>query len=310
MNRARNTKISKFRAGCRLPHECSSVGDDYAANGPVKTYKLSPEELAKYGPVNKTKKNNRPQLTLETLIKELKKRTVGEVASKYCTTQKIVFEMVKYYGLELDEKNRLKGDDKVASIMEYARQVLPKEVLGPLLAEGKTNKEIGKMYNLPHWAVSELKKQYWGGNFNPDDYLAETETVEQEKPEESKVQNIDFDFENFELIIPKRFTGNDKKVLSVKNNYVSLSAAATKALHPNKFVMIKAKDGVLALIPTDDSRVGYSISQKRKCAQIGGNHLLRSLEKHRFGPGEYELKEIGEGVLVTSVKQIQKVESQ
>lgn len=48
----RNTKIavSKLAWGVKLPFEQPGVGDNYAGAGPVTTYRLTPEELARYGP--------------------------------------------------------------------------------------------------------------------------------------------------------------------------------------------------------------------------------------------------------------------
>lgn len=136
----RNTKISKSRLGCRLPYETAGVGDGYAGAGPVKTYFMPLEEVErKYGPAKKSEWK-RP-IMLQPGQKERSGRKKKEVS-------------------------------EMASIMEMARKVLPKEKLGPLLASGKTNKEIGMAHGgLPHWAVNELKKEYWPGNtFNPDDY--------------------------------------------------------------------------------------------------------------------------------------------
>jgi len=70
-----------------------------------------------------------------------------------------------------------KEDSQMASIMEVARKALPKHVLGTLLAAGKTNKEIGQDYdNLPHWAVSGLKKEYWPNGFDSKEYKQSEDT--------------------------------------------------------------------------------------------------------------------------------------
>jgi hypothetical protein len=54
-----NTKIkaSYFEGGIRLPFESPSCGEWYTASGPVTTYKLSPEELARYGPAKAMRKS-------------------------------------------------------------------------------------------------------------------------------------------------------------------------------------------------------------------------------------------------------------
>lgn len=46
----RNLKIAKSRLGCRLPFESVAVGDGYASAGPLMVRKMTPEEIAQYGP--------------------------------------------------------------------------------------------------------------------------------------------------------------------------------------------------------------------------------------------------------------------
>lgn len=46
----RNLKIAKSKLGCRLPFESVAVGDGYASAGPLMVRKMTPEEIAQYGP--------------------------------------------------------------------------------------------------------------------------------------------------------------------------------------------------------------------------------------------------------------------
>lgn len=46
----RNTKIAPSKLGCRLPFEFVAVGDGYAGAGPCLVRKMTPEEMARYGP--------------------------------------------------------------------------------------------------------------------------------------------------------------------------------------------------------------------------------------------------------------------
>lgn len=147
------TKFGNRHSGCILPHELhdanTPISDDYKP-GEVKTYTLTPEEIeARYGHLK------RP----------------GHTGDK----KPILFE---YQTRKQDKEDsgiiKGKGRDKyLASIMETARKLLPKDRLGRLLAEGnKTNGQIGKENgNLPYWAVLQLKKEYWPDkSYNPDDY--------------------------------------------------------------------------------------------------------------------------------------------
>lgn len=144
------------------------------ANGPVVTYRLTPEEIAaRYGaPVEP--QTRRKKLSRENLAEWLRKWTVGQVAEMNGIPQKLVFSLCEQFGLELDDKNRLINKEAIdlPSVMDNARSILPAETLGALLTSGKTGTEIGKEYNLPPWAVSKLKNEYWpeGVGFNQDDY--------------------------------------------------------------------------------------------------------------------------------------------
>lgn len=117
MTRAHNTRVSARRIGCRLPCETASAGEAYEAYQPpgkLNEYTLSREEIERrYGPVNT--KARRKRLDRDALAELLKTLTVGQVAMKYDTPQHLVFKLVEKYGLELDEKNRLKGDGQMTA---------------------------------------------------------------------------------------------------------------------------------------------------------------------------------------------------
>jgi len=167
-----NTKISKFRSGCRLPHELSSAGDGYAAPGPVRTYKLSPEELAYYGPV---KPKSESQKKLEKLKKILPRDKLidlinqGEkpkaIAKKFGLSYGTLYELRRAYGINTTKIKKMenidKGSDKkMKTAMDRARELLPEQKLNELLAKGLNGKEISERFNLPYWTINELKKQY------------------------------------------------------------------------------------------------------------------------------------------------------
>jgi len=62
-----NLNIVKSRHGCRLPFE-SRAGDRDAGAGLVVTYRLSPEELARYGPVTPPDKARAIRMKYRTLV--------------------------------------------------------------------------------------------------------------------------------------------------------------------------------------------------------------------------------------------------
>ena len=159
--RAHNTNIAKRHSGCRLPHETAGAGTVYSAPGEVIAYTMSPEELAKYGPVSDTRPP-RKKLDRDVLAELLKKYTVGQVAANHGIPQKIVFELVEKYGLELDDKNRLKGDGDVArkTKLEKTMEKLPKEKYAEMIAQDMTDGEIAKSLSLDHEAVKRLKRKY------------------------------------------------------------------------------------------------------------------------------------------------------
>ena len=170
----------------RFPQE----GDE-PVNGPVVEYRLTPEEIAaRYGaPTGKS--NQGCKLSRENLVKLLRTRTVGQVAEMRRVPQKLVLGLCEKYEIELDEKNRLASEpgkdvDNMPdmTIMDSARKILPPKKLGALLAANKTGAEIAKEYDLPQWAVSNIKKEYWpdGFGFNPGDYPQAPAPVAPEPP--------------------------------------------------------------------------------------------------------------------------------
>lgn len=181
MSRTQNTSIAKRRFGCRLPYESPDVGNGYASSGPVKEYRLSPEELARYGPVKKVQ-HSRPKLTRELLADQLARFTVGQMAERYHVPQEIIFQLVEKYDLELDDKNRLKEDKnmdtathqtennfqnypeeqgKKKTRFEIAREKITLEQYKTMKAQGKTDKDMYESLDIPVDCFYALKKE-WG----------------------------------------------------------------------------------------------------------------------------------------------------
>jgi hypothetical protein len=106
-----NTRISRFRHGCRLPFETRDAGDGYASPGEVKTYRLGPEELARYGPVTDPARAQ--------WIRAKHRGLVGPV----------------------------KEDEDMGKLKE-AMEKLPREKLEAMLAEGRKHTEIMAEYGI------------------------------------------------------------------------------------------------------------------------------------------------------------------
>lgn len=173
--------------------------NDEPVNGPVKTYFLSKEEIARrYGPPVKTdtntkqdnmeKNSKKPKLTRDYLAQQLKTKTVGQLAVKHKVPKQILFRLIDKYGIVLDEKQRLAEDKEVdvdmVSKSQQARDALPKEKLGMLLASGITQSAIAKEHNLEQWQVSLLKTEYWPSGYDPAVYKP---LLKQKKQEEDAV---------------------------------------------------------------------------------------------------------------------------
>lgn len=186
----------------------------------------------------------------------------------------------------------------MASIMETARRTLPKDKLGPLLAAGKTNKEIGIEHGkLPHWAVSNLKKEYWPNGFSTEEYQEGGIQATQPEPGEPNLS-----FENCDWAIPVRSNYGPGKALVLKENGVKLTSEALKALLPGEFVGIGVQDNILVVAQVTDSKFGYRIPGRQKTSQIGGKTLVKFLmDKHGLQPGKYELEEYREGYLIAKI---------
>jgi len=132
-----NLKISKFRCGCRLPHELSSAGDGYAASGPVRTYKLSPKELARYGPVKPRKesvwkvrleeaKKALPREKLLDLLAQGKKQT--EIIKEHGLSTGTYYQLKKHYGIKsAGRKPTTLINDKCQPVNEKAENLNDKQ---------------------------------------------------------------------------------------------------------------------------------------------------------------------------------------
>ncbi len=289
-----------------------------------KTYFMPLEEIdAKYGP---------PlcRLVSKEKFMELMKQGVGYkgIARMYNVSVKAVAHLAKRYNQE--EKG---ANENMAVIMEQAREKLPEEKLGKLLASGMTGTQIAKDHELPVWAITELKRQYWDGRFDPNAYK-EQKPEQNHKPkivqEERTLADNDLDLDkpkktenedqvasqsgsqdetpkeiidlqlNIDAITwaaPTRL-GSKGKFIKINPNRVNLSLDATRALHPAKFVKIGVTPGgILVLAPAKNDSEGYKLALKY--AQLGGNNLVNFLKERGFGPGKYELQQINNGWLVS-----------
>ncbi|TYO95143.1 hypothetical protein [Desulfallas thermosapovorans] len=159
-----------------------------SANGPVVTYHLSPEEIAKrYGPPQKMqRKSRKPKLDKKSLADMLRRETVGIVARKNMIPKRQLLIMCEKYGLKLDKKGRLKEDKNVdiqsndntqttnggfktypedagrkKTRLEVAREKLSKEKYLKLKGEDLKDKEIMEQFDIPNDVFYVLKKE-WG----------------------------------------------------------------------------------------------------------------------------------------------------
>jgi hypothetical protein len=214
----RFTKISKHRCG---PPRYGRGPLDEPVNGPVVEYRMSPEEVARrYGPPPAKESGKRRQrLNRELLMKKLRKQTVGQVAADCGCPQNLIFKMVERYGIELDEKNRLKKPKEAESVNadighqaqgtvnpeepkegfqtypvgdagseepKKSRVELAREKLSPgeykrRRANGETNKQIMRDLGIPNDVFYWLKKEWAGAG-------GKNEPVQQEEsgPEQAQ----------------------------------------------------------------------------------------------------------------------------
>lgn len=149
---------SKLYQGIRLPHEDSNIDDGYAANGPVKTYMLPPEEVERIFAQAK-KPDGKPPL---------KRRN----------------------------KKKEEGDEKMAGLtrLEKARLMLTKDQYIEMKQEGMTDAEI--MHEVfksnTYGDVFGILKQEWGiaGKYDlpPAKYKSADQEPEPEAQPEEPVE--------------------------------------------------------------------------------------------------------------------------
>lgn len=159
---SRFTKISPRRMGApRFGGEKESA----PVNGPVVTYRLSPEEVAaRYGQPNKNKTRfKREKLTKENLSEFLKTKTVGQIALCHNVPQKMIFELVEKYDLKLDDKNRLipGGDDMgYGDKIRAAKETLKPAEFEEFVRQGMTDREVADASGLELHMIKKLKQAY------------------------------------------------------------------------------------------------------------------------------------------------------
>lgn len=174
-----NTKISPRRLGPpRFP-----VDPEAQKPGELVVYYLPKEEIERrYGhlrkqnlTLEKKRQTNRNKLSKERLIKEFEKGlTAAQIAARYETHTDVILQLAELWGLELDEKKRLKnlkGGEGMTetreqselnnskSKMSIAREKLPKEKLAEEL-KNKTQKQIAEEYGFEPWVIRNLVNQY------------------------------------------------------------------------------------------------------------------------------------------------------
>jgi hypothetical protein len=188
----RNTNIARSRLGCRLPYEHPGIGDGYASAGPVITYTLSPEELARYGPPRRRKDRD---LTRGAVSFALKHAASLEHAAKIARVSeaRMKREMARHCVAVPEEWKEEKPmeDTQVYEIsdnagqgnpenkgfkvyeeqqppkrpktrLEVAREKLSREMYLDMRAEGLSDREISKNALGKYMAdvITKLKKEY------------------------------------------------------------------------------------------------------------------------------------------------------
>lgn len=99
-----------FRLRTGLIIDLPTEDDILAAAGPVKTYKLTDEELQevwrKYGPPKKKAKQQRRILTKEILARRLhlQQRSINQVAYEFGIPVKLVEKRIQEWGLDAREE--------------------------------------------------------------------------------------------------------------------------------------------------------------------------------------------------------------
>lgn len=147
--------ISPRRHGCRLPHESPNYTGSGA--GPVTTYKLSPEELAKYGPVSKNPRHRNNQ-EFDRHIRETIQSSTG--ATEAAKRLKWPLKRLRLEITKRKIKPPWKDDGQMKLRVQRAAEKLPKEKLIELKAAGKRDREIYEEYGIQLNTFYDLKEEY------------------------------------------------------------------------------------------------------------------------------------------------------
>jgi len=308
-----HTNIVKRRLGCRLPFE-QGKDDGYASSGPVVEYSLPPEEITKkYGPVNESVRS----ITAKSLEYAIDKSNTPVEAAKFLKISIPTFwQKIEEHGITTpgeweDEKpmipetdtrdkpetnkpetNESENTSKKTQI-ETAREKLTKEVYLEFKAQGLKDAAIIKRLDISNVNFYKIKKEF--GQLESD----KTGLSECSIAELSEFDNTDSTDHNQDPA-QSEITWITKdlcyQIPTVKIGSSFRFNAASRKLIAADYVKVGVVSNRLIIAPCQEKDQGcYKLNHGKHSAAIGGDRLLRVIQKLGITPGRYQLTKNDQG---------------
>lgn len=263
-----NTKMSARAYGCRMPFECPGTEKGYAGAGPVKTYTLSPEEIAaKYGPPKpRIIRGYDAHITRGSIIRAIEaSETYDEAAELLGWDVNRLKREIRFQGI----KPKLKEAKNVTAFMAYQptkkRGGQPKQ---------DTTQDTGN---------ASSGEQSDGGNTNT---LPEANAQPHGANMEAKDELLPF-------IVPRKPV-KDQPTLKFDKRGISLNTFALRAMAGLRQVQITTyrRGGKIVLVPWQvEGSACYELGQTSggSSLKIGGGSLVKALLERGIEYGKYRL---------------------
>lgn len=276
--------------GCKLPFEQGISSG--ATAGPVTTYKLSPEELAKYGPRGKAADRER-HWTQRIFNAVLNSASVEEAAAKMNWPVKRMLSEISLRAI----KTPWEKEDTMK--IEQWAEILPKERLFELKALGISERRIQGQYHMPINTFYALKKHYGMDAPQPvSDNAPESDAMGANCEVMDIVPSMNTCSENKPVLEPvwadNRSTGATEAIISVGPGGIKYNSLANRVVKEriNEFIRVGVINGAVVIKPDDKGRfkVGRNGGgDKNPTGKTGGKWLGDFLAQHGVKAGRYVL---------------------
>jgi|GEM_PF-2819870 len=296
-----NLRIARSRLGSpRFPFETKGAGDGYAGAGPIKTYKLNPEEIAaRYGPPVPRKDRD---LTRGEVKYAMESSTCLEDAARRIgvSIARIKKEMARHC---IAVPEHWKEAEEMS--LEEFKTTLTKEKYLELKRQGLSDKKIlesvGLKYTNNQKFLTDAKKE-WGvagmivrpqKEQQPEPSIQPSAGDTPENIIDQAPKVADDSDEQIAWVVPFK-PAKSYPVLRFYQNGISINAAAARAMERVRNIRVGVTGNrIIVLVPSETKEGCYELGKLHKrggSLKIGGTALVEQIKKHGVPFGKYRLE--------------------